>query len=75
MPRAVPGMTMSMLLPRPEIVSAIHAVAPRPIDCMRRTAPTPMTIPSIVRDERILFRSSAENASDVDAPIMRAPNA
>ena len=58
------GIAMSMLLPSPEIDSPMYAVAPWPMDCIVTTAATPMTIPKVVRSERILLRNSADSASE-----------
>jgi hypothetical protein len=40
----------------------IEAWAPFPIDNMAITAATPITMPSVVRADRILFLRSARNA-------------
>jgi hypothetical protein len=46
---------MSRLLPMLEICSEILCLAPVPIASIVITAPTPMIIPSIVRDDLILL--------------------
>ena len=69
-----PGTTISMLLPMPEMVSPMYAVAPWPSDSMVSTAATPITTPSTVSNERSRLRSRAEKASEVVARrLMPAP--
>ena len=72
--RGEPGTIISMLLPMPEMVLPMYAVAPWPSDSMVSTAATPMTTPSTVSSERSRLRSSADNATEVVARrLMRAP--
>jgi hypothetical protein len=59
----LPDKTMSKFDPILAICSAILAFAPDPTAIMAITALTPMMIPNIVRDERILLTSSALKAS------------
>ncbi len=59
---AEPERTMIMLEPRLWICSATRACAPEPTATMVMTAPTPMTIPSMVRALRSRFTRSARTA-------------
>ncbi len=60
---ALPGVTVRKLLPSPCICFCTPAVAPWPTETIAITAPTPMSIPSIVRTARILFCKS-DRAAD-----------
>src|SRR5438270_4971876 len=51
-----PGKIMMKFEPRELIVSWIDFEAPFPFATTTMTQPTPMTMPSIVRNDRILFR-------------------
>ncbi|MCG3163444.1 MAG: hypothetical protein JMDDDDMK_04871 [Acidobacteria bacterium] len=53
---------VSILVPMLEICCWIEACAPWPMLTMAITAATPMTMPSMVRAERILLRASARKA-------------
>src|SRR5258708_3771649 len=53
-----PGMTSRRLAPSVRILSETSAWAPVPTDTIQTTAPTPTTIPSIVRALRSLFTRS-----------------
>ncbi len=64
-PRRCPGRTISRLLPRLEIWSLTACVAPLPSVTIVITAPTPMTIPRIVRNERIRLRRISRSASRI----------
>ncbi len=66
---------MTMLVPALSICARTRDLAPSPIDWMKITAPTPMMMPSVVRNERSLFRRSARAASRRVSPalIMRGP--
>ena len=69
-----PGTIINMLLPMPEMVLPMYAVAPCPSDSMVSTAATPITTPSTVSSERRRLRKSAENATEVvERRLMRAP--
>ena len=52
-----------MLAPRPEICSRTAAVAPLPSVTIVTTAATPMTMPSMVRNERSRWRRISRIAS------------
>ena len=54
-----PGRTINILVPIASNVSSTRDLAPSPIATMAITAPTPMMMPSAVRNERILLRRSA----------------
>jgi hypothetical protein len=56
-----PGRIMRRLLPMLDICSEICWLAPEPTATMAITAPTPMIMPSMVREERILFTQRARN--------------
>ena len=58
-----PGITISRLLPRLEIWSETERVAPLPSVTIVMTAATPMTMPSMVRNERSRLRRIARSAS------------
>ena len=55
----MPENNMTMLVPALSICARTRDFAPSPIDWMKITAPTPMMMPSVVRNERSLFRRSA----------------
>jgi hypothetical protein len=61
-PWLVPENNMTMLVPALSICARMRDLAPSPIDWMKMTAPTPMMMPRVVRNERILFRRSARCA-------------
>ena len=54
-PSPEPGMTMMRFVPRLLICCSIIVCAPLPTATMTITAPTPITMPSIVSSVRILF--------------------
>ena len=54
----LPGRTSRRFAPIEEIWEAIRSFAPAPIATMAITAETPMTMPSIVRIDRIRFARS-----------------
>ena len=58
-----PDDTMRTLVPIDENACSTRARAPSPIETMAITAPTPMMMPSAVRNDRILLRSSARPAT------------
>src|SRR4051794_34636827 len=71
-----PDMTISRFDPIAAYDCSTIALAPSPIATMAITAPTPMMIPSAVRNDRSLLRSNALPAIRiVCAPVMgaRAP--
>src|SRR5262249_45364384 len=57
-----PAPTKSRFVPTLAICSCTEACAPWPMLTMAITAETPMTMPSMVRAERILLRASARKA-------------
>ncbi len=59
---AVPGMTSSTLAPILAMLLRMAADEPAPISIMAMTAPTPMTIPSVVSSARMGLRMSAIRA-------------
>src|SRR5437763_12418126 len=63
-----PGKIMMKFEPREAIVSWIDFVAPLPIATTTMTQPTPMTMPSIVRNDRILLREIAFRPTIVMLP-------
>ena len=62
-PRACPGVTVSSVVPRAAMRSFTDCWAPRPSATIAITAATPMTMPSMVRNERSLFARSASTAT------------
>src|SRR5258705_4370155 len=62
-PRACPGMTVRSVVPSDAMRSFTDCCAPRPSATMAITAPTPITIPSMVRNERSLFERSDSSAT------------
>ncbi len=62
-PMRWPGRTCSRLVPRPEIWFWMASVAPLPSVTMVITALTPITMPRMVRNERIRLRRMERNAS------------
>ena len=59
---AVPGMTSKLLAPMLAMVFCTAMAEPWPISVMAMTADTPMTMPSVVSDERITLRRRARSA-------------
>ena len=69
-----PGMTMSRFEPIDANASSTLALAPSPMATEKMTAHTPMIMPSVVRNERILLRMSARKATrSVCRMLMAAP--
>jgi hypothetical protein len=68
-PKRCPGITISRLLPKAEIWSETDFVAPLPSVTMVMTADTPITMPRMVKNDRITLRLISFNAtSSVLAP-------
>src|SRR5215510_8073355 len=68
----VPGRMISKLAPIEANDSSTRALAPSPIATMAITAETPIITPKAVRNERSLFRKSADSAvRRVSRSIMR----
>ena len=63
-PSRCPGLIRSRLLPRLAIWSVTCTAAPPPMVTMMITAATPMTMPSMVRDDRSTFRRISRMASN-----------
>jgi hypothetical protein len=59
----VPCWMMRTFVPIAANASSTRALAPAPIAIIVMTAPTPMTIPSVVRSERSLFRRMDRSAT------------
>ena len=55
-------MTVTELVPNEAISSSITLLAPAPTANAAITAPTPMMMPSVVRNERVLLRRRARSA-------------
>ncbi len=68
-----PGRTISRLLPRLAIWSCTAWVAPLPSVTMVITAPTPITMPSMVRKERSKLRRIERKASNNVLSSIRPP--
>ncbi|MGC4091648.1 MAG: hypothetical protein QM756_27960 [Polyangiaceae bacterium] len=69
-----PGITMSKFVPIAAKACSTLDLAPSPMATMAITAPTPITTPSVVKNERILLRNSARNAMrKVCSRFTRAP--
>ncbi len=68
-----PGRTMSRLLPSFAMSAVTWAVAPAPTVTMVITAPTPMTMPRMVRDDRSALRRIVRWASRKASQIMTHP--
>src|SRR5690606_2481925 len=60
--RSAPGMTMSMFCPRLAMSLVTRAVAERPSETIAMTEPTPITMPSVVRTERMTLRLISRSA-------------
>jgi hypothetical protein len=60
-----PALTNSRLVPMPSICAWTEACAPCPMLTIAITAETPMMIPSMVRDARILLRTRARKATRI----------
>src|SRR5207249_483727 len=72
-PRCWPGLTVSSVVPRAAIRWLTACWAPRPRASIAITAPTPMTMPSMVSAERSLFAPRASRATRRVSPnIMSA---
>src|SRR5438105_4245768 len=77
-PRCWPGTIVSMVVPSEAIRSFTDCWAPRPSATIAITADTPITMPSMVRNERSLFARSASIAtvkvskSGISAPSLPA---
>ena len=70
----VPDITMSRFEPIAANDFSTIALAPSPIATIAITAPTPMMMPSVVRNDRSLLRISALPAMRiVCSPVMRPP--
>ena len=70
----VPGSTTMMFDPIDANVFSTCALAPSPTATIEITAKTPMMMPSVVRNERSLFRSSARTAMrNVSKGLTRRP--
>src|SRR5262245_24470123 len=74
-PRAWPAFTVRSVVPRAAMRSLTDCCAPRPSATIAITAPTPITMPSIVRNERSLFACSASNATWIVSPKSMLPPA
>ena len=59
---AVPGMMSKLVAPMLAIVFLIALEDPLPISIIAMTAAIPMTMPRMVRAERVMFRRSARTA-------------
>ena len=59
---AVPGITSRLLAPMLEMVRWMALDEPLPISIIAMTAAMPMTIPSVVRSDRMMLRRRARNA-------------
>src|SRR4051794_27887449 len=57
-----PGKTVMTLVPRLAMLVCTMVLAPCPTDNMAITAPTPMMMPSMVRNERNLLRARERRA-------------
>src|SRR5687768_7460924 len=68
-PNCWPGMIVSSVVPRALMRSRTACCAPRPRAIIAITAATPMTMPSIVRNDRILLARSAPSATRRISPI------
>ena len=68
-----PGRTCSRLVPRLEIWFCTASVAPLPSVTMVMTALTPITMPRIVRKERIRLRRMARSAKSSVLSSINAP--
>ena len=73
-PIRLPAVTMSMLLPRLAICCLTWRVAPPPMVTMVITAPTPITMPRMVRKERRTLRLISRRARRMVLPIIRIPS-
>ncbi len=70
----LPDITISRFEPIDANDASTSALAPSPMATIAMTAPTPMMMPSTVRNERILLRSSARSATrKVSSGITRRP--
>ncbi len=58
----LPGKTIKTLVPKLAICERIVDLAPSPMATMAITAPTPMMMPSMVRNARSLLRARARSA-------------
>src|SRR5687768_7927874 len=67
-------MMVSSVVPRALMRSRTACCAPRPSAIIAITAATPMTIPSIVRNDRILLARSAPSATRRISPISTLPS-
>lgn len=65
------GWAMKRLVPMLEMSAVILLAAPRPRSVMMITEATPITIPSMVREERMGFRRISRNAITIVVHIMR----
>src|SRR5687768_10232173 len=72
-PNCWPGMIVSSVVPRALMRSRTACCAPRPRAIIAITAATPMTMPSIVRNDRILLARSAPSATRRISPISTLP--
>src|SRR5688500_7905549 len=63
-----PGITVRSVVPSAEIRAFTDCWAPRPSATTAMTAPTPMTTPSIVRNDRSLFALRAPSATPMVSP-------
>src|SRR5687768_1955735 len=73
-PNCWPGMIVSSVVPRALMRSRTACCAPRPRAIIAITAATPMTMPSIVRNDRILLARSAPSATLRISPISTLPS-
>src|SRR3989338_8461430 len=69
-----PARNMNRLLPSALMVCWMAYCAPCPMDIISTTAPTPITMPSMVSKVRSLFAPIARQASPSIAKIMRKPH-
>src|SRR5688572_20887108 len=73
-PNCCPGMMVSKVVPSALMRSRTACCAPRPSAIIAMTAATPMTMPSIVRNDRILLARSAPRATRRISPISTLPS-
>src|SRR5882672_10854017 len=66
--RACPGLTLTSVVPSAAMRSFTARSAPRPSATMAMTAATPITMPSIVRNDRSRFARSASSATVTVSP-------
>ena len=62
---------MNKLLPMEAMDARTLSSTPLPMASIMMTAPTPMTIPSMVKAERMRLAAMARSASPMSGPIIR----